>query len=147
MSYEKQTWVNGEVITADKLNHMENGIGEGSGGTVTINARVTRDAQSGECTIEELDKTFEEVVSLFENGTDFRVAVELYESVGDMVVGRSSYCLTSTVAIRDTSTNAIREITVSEQILSSTGTTLACLSLHLETNSRGFYYSRIQING
>ena len=32
MSYEKQTWVNGEVITADKLNHMENGIGEGGGG-------------------------------------------------------------------------------------------------------------------
>lgn len=30
MSYEKQTWVNGEVITADKLNHMENGIGDNS---------------------------------------------------------------------------------------------------------------------
>ena len=26
MSYEKYTWETGEVITADKLNHMENGI-------------------------------------------------------------------------------------------------------------------------
>lgn len=26
MSYEKQTWVTGDVITADKLNHMEDGI-------------------------------------------------------------------------------------------------------------------------
>lgn len=26
MSYEKQTWNNGDVITADKLNHMEDGI-------------------------------------------------------------------------------------------------------------------------
>lgn len=26
MSYEKQTWVTGEVITADKLNHIEEGI-------------------------------------------------------------------------------------------------------------------------
>ena len=26
MSYEKQTWQKGDVITADKLNHMENGI-------------------------------------------------------------------------------------------------------------------------
>ena len=26
MNYEKQTWVNGDVITADKLNYMENGI-------------------------------------------------------------------------------------------------------------------------
>lgn len=28
MSYEKQTWVTGETITASKLNHMENGIEE-----------------------------------------------------------------------------------------------------------------------
>ena len=146
MSYEKQTWVNGEVITADKLNHMENGIGEGGGGTVTINARVTRDVQSEQCTIEELDKTFEEVVSLLENGTDFRVAVEVYESVGGTVVGRGSYYLTSTVAIRDTSTNAIREITVSEQIF-TTSNTLACLSLWLDANSTGFYFAHMQING
>lgn len=26
MSYEKQTWVTGDVITAEKLNHMEDGI-------------------------------------------------------------------------------------------------------------------------
>lgn len=29
MAYEKQTWVNGDVITAEKLNHMEDGIAEG----------------------------------------------------------------------------------------------------------------------
>lgn len=28
-SYEKQTWVTGEVITADKLNHIEDGIANG----------------------------------------------------------------------------------------------------------------------
>ena len=26
MAYEKQTWTNGEVITQEKLNHMEDGI-------------------------------------------------------------------------------------------------------------------------
>lgn len=26
MSYEKQTWVDGDLITADKLNHIEDGI-------------------------------------------------------------------------------------------------------------------------
>ena len=26
MSYEKQTWTTGDTITAEKLNHMENGI-------------------------------------------------------------------------------------------------------------------------
>ena len=31
MSYEKQTWVVGETITAEKLNHMEDGIAEING--------------------------------------------------------------------------------------------------------------------
>lgn len=30
MSYEKQTWKNGDIITAEKLNHMEDGISESS---------------------------------------------------------------------------------------------------------------------
>lgn len=29
MSYEKQTWNCGDVVTADKLNHMEDGIASG----------------------------------------------------------------------------------------------------------------------
>ena len=32
MSYTKQTWTTGETITADKLNHMEDGI-DGAGGS------------------------------------------------------------------------------------------------------------------
>ena len=31
MAYEKQTWTTGEVITQEKLNHMEDGIAEGNG--------------------------------------------------------------------------------------------------------------------
>ena len=33
MAYEKQTWTCGETITADKLNHMEDGI-ENCGGVL-----------------------------------------------------------------------------------------------------------------
>lgn len=29
MSYEKQTWATGDIVTADKLNHMEDGIAAG----------------------------------------------------------------------------------------------------------------------
>lgn len=32
MAYEKQTWETGDVITAEKLNHMESGIEDGGGG-------------------------------------------------------------------------------------------------------------------
>ena len=40
MSYEKQTWTTGETITAEKLNHLEDGVasaGSGGGGsTATV---------------------------------------------------------------------------------------------------------------
>lgn len=39
MAYDKQTWVTGEVITANKLNHMEDGIanaGSGGGGGAAV---------------------------------------------------------------------------------------------------------------
>lgn len=35
MSYEKQTWVTGETVTADKLNHMEDGIADAGGASGT----------------------------------------------------------------------------------------------------------------
>lgn len=34
MAYDKQTWVSGEVITAVKLNHMEDGIANAGGGSI-----------------------------------------------------------------------------------------------------------------
>lgn len=36
MAYEKQTWVTGETITAQKLNHMEDGIASGGVSVITI---------------------------------------------------------------------------------------------------------------
>ena len=56
MSYEKQTWVTGETITADKLNHMEDGIGSGGGNFVPIFT-----FQNGDQTTVTCDKTYEEV--------------------------------------------------------------------------------------
>lgn len=32
MAYTKQNWNNGDVITADKMNHIEDGIVEGGSG-------------------------------------------------------------------------------------------------------------------
>ena len=63
MAYEKQTWVTGEVITKEKLNHMEDGIAN-SGGVVTITATVTTDTETGDDTIT-LDDTWAEVRDYF----------------------------------------------------------------------------------
>ena len=48
MAYEKQTWANGDLITAEKLNHMEDGIAQGGGGVLTVNVTVTEDAVNEE---------------------------------------------------------------------------------------------------
>lgn len=58
MSYEKQTWQTGDVITANKMNHMENGIvnaGGSGGGLIVI--FTTEDSGSSYTA----DKTFQEV--------------------------------------------------------------------------------------
>lgn len=36
MAYEKQTWACGDTITADKMNHIEEGIENASSGGVAI---------------------------------------------------------------------------------------------------------------
>ena len=64
MSYEKHTWKNGEVITADKLNNIEEGISGGGsgGGSLVIHATT-------EGTIETFDKTCAEVLEAFQSGS------------------------------------------------------------------------------
>lgn len=53
MAYEKQTWVTGEVITKEKLNHMEDGIAD-SGGSGVFIANLDMETHS-------LDKTWNEI--------------------------------------------------------------------------------------
>lgn len=65
MAYEKQTWVTGEVITKEKLNHMEDGIADSGGGAFIAN--LNTETQS-------LDKTWNEIKAAFTNGQPSYVA-------------------------------------------------------------------------
>ena len=57
MSYEKQTWTTGDVITAEKLNHLEDGIESGGMMIVTITGNDTDGYTS--------DKTFAEIEAAY----------------------------------------------------------------------------------
>ena len=41
MSYEKQTWQTGDVVTSAKLNHMEDGIAGGGSGALAVTVTKT----------------------------------------------------------------------------------------------------------
>lgn len=58
MAYEKHTWSTGETITADKLNHMEDGIAN-SGGSLVVHVDDN----------DTLDKTWQEIYDALSAGT------------------------------------------------------------------------------
>ena len=63
MSYTPTTWANGDVVTATKLNKIEQGIAEG-GGSLVVHARWN-DSEGWT----ELDQTLNTIVSAFVSGT------------------------------------------------------------------------------
>ena len=78
MAYEKNTWVNGDTITAEKLNHMEDGIAEGGGsssGPLIVNLSYTESEHSFD-TI--MDKTWQEIHDAFPNV----IVLEIQEGPG-----------------------------------------------------------------
>lgn len=67
MAYEKHTWETGEVITAENLNHMENGIKD-AGGSFAISVQQTDNALT-------LTKTWQEIFDAV-NGGKFAYVIE-----------------------------------------------------------------------
>lgn len=65
MAYEKQTWTTGELITAEKLNHMEDGIGGSSVEPITIT--ITYDDDTGTYTA---NKTYVDFYAEWGNCSD-----------------------------------------------------------------------------
>lgn len=61
MSYEKQIWVTGDTITADKLNHMEDGISNR-----LLEVGIITTIEDGE-EIMTLNKTWQEIYDAFPN--------------------------------------------------------------------------------
>ncbi len=60
--YTKQTWNTGDVITEEKLNHIEDGISN-AGGVLIVNENYNEDIGST------LDKTYKEIRNAYDSGT------------------------------------------------------------------------------
>lgn len=84
MAYTKQTWETGETITAAKLNHMEDGISDGSGSGGVFNVNASFDEQIGGGV---LDKTWQEIYDASKNGA-LVVVLNDVEDTGYMYSGK-----------------------------------------------------------
>lgn len=84
MAYEKQEWKCGDTLTADKLNHMEQGIEDASqsgGGSEIVNATMATDENN--CFVITLDKTASELYDIvFTQGKDIKIFAEENGSIG-----------------------------------------------------------------
>lgn len=64
MAYTKQTWACGDEITAEKLNHIEDGIENAGGGTLVVH--FTTGSETSESAVV-MDKTWQEIYDAFPN--------------------------------------------------------------------------------
>ena len=72
MSYEKQTWETGDIVTSAKLNHMEDGIAESEGNNGLLAVSLT---ETG------IDKSINELMTAFNNHIPVCLySVEEYEN-------------------------------------------------------------------
>lgn len=79
MSYIKQNWKNGDVITAEKLNHMESGIvnaESGGSGIMTIHFVPDFTRTGNPIPPISIDKTPQEVFDAYRNDTIVRAISE-----------------------------------------------------------------------
>lgn len=79
MSYEPTTWKDGDLVTSAKLNKMEQGIANGSGGTLVVHLIMSDDGNTAT-----MDKTWQQLYD-----ADFVVALSRYEEGGGLGVNRS----------------------------------------------------------
>lgn len=66
MAYEKQTWNTGDIITADKLNHMEDGID----GILVVTITDTVDLENPQTHTITGDYTYAEISAAIDAGKD-----------------------------------------------------------------------------
>lgn len=99
MTYEKQTWNTGDTITAEKLNHMEEGIDDNST-VLTVNSTTDDGGKI-------LDKTYNEIKAAYLNGVPV-IIVDSENYTYDLVYGVYEYVDPSqyTVSIRNKEYNA-----------------------------------------
>ena len=79
MSYTKTTWQNGDIITAEKLNNMENGIANVSNTNSQTNITLTETISDTDPKVHTLNVTYEQIANCLQSGGNICVVGEVEE--------------------------------------------------------------------
>ena len=82
MAYSKTNWQNGDIITAAKLNKMEQGVADIAHVLYPINVEVTIQEMSG-TVIYTADKTYAEALAAIEDG---KLPIYIFHDDGSTIV-------------------------------------------------------------
>ena len=86
MSYEKQTWQTGDIVTSAKLNHMEDGIAENGGGSYIV--KKIPIYENGDLVGFKLDKNYTEIKTAFLSGLYiYVIRTDVGETYIDYTIG------------------------------------------------------------
>lgn len=163
MAYNKYTWVDGELITAEKLNHMEDGIADaGGGGEVGYKCTETTEELFSETVTTEQNNgvvmanlfyserlTADELTVIF-NGTQYVCPkIISYGAVyygganeeGDLDFTNYPFCICSTSGSNVVATESPMTVTVGVSIPSSMVETTECFRRAVESVLASILYT------
>ncbi len=83
MAYVKQNWECGEMITADKLNHLEDGIANNGGNGFTI-ATLTYDHSDSNHDWYSCDVSADDIADILDNSGNVIFKLTPYEDYGTL---------------------------------------------------------------
>lgn len=101
MAYTPTTWATGDIVTAEKLNKLEQGV-EGAGGSLVATGtyRAATGAVSGADYEMSLNKTYAQIEAAMEAGQSVMISVpESYPAVSYAVAGH--YAIVSVECVND----------------------------------------------
>lgn len=108
MAYEKHTWSCGETVTADLLNHMEDGIAEGAQNGIVIAKLTLTSETTAMCSL-----SHDEIVSLTESNVPVLVTWSYQPEGAPFVVESGSHLVdvaTGLVSIRINNEEWVNEV-------------------------------------
>lgn len=137
MAYEKQTWQTGETITAQKLNHMEDGIFQSSSKSNDLVITTTYLDDDESFTISGHGLSIDEIGEKVKNGDDVTMKLVVRNILEGGVGGKYNvtYSFTSVASYKPESLESDEEVLDTLEFVYMVGANVITMEFTIESNT------------